>query len=134
VKAFSFIGLAFVSCCQLQSQNGALTPPPGQAVLILGVNRPLPRYDFQIAAFDPQLRMITNDHVTGNPSFDIEHVSDRNLVWKQVDPGTYVFSTFNQQKLWGLCFGQRSLSFQVAPGDKLYGNNTDGRRACLWRL
>ncbi len=123
VRRISILPAALLVLAGCSAQNAAVnveTPARGKAVLVLAVGEPDARSTLQLSPYDPARHVLTSTPFSRFNNFDLSDVSDQGFVWKQVDPGTYVFASYTHQNQWALCFAGQTEAFTVQPGQKLY--------------
>jgi hypothetical protein len=128
VRRISSLAASIMVLAGCSAQNAAVdveNPAPGKAVILLAVTDAEPRSTLQLSPYDPARHVLTSTPLSGFDTFDLSDVSDQGFVWKQVDPGTYVFASFTHQNQWALCFAGQTQAFTVQAGQKLYLGRLD---------
>lgn len=88
-------------------------------LLILMDPSPVP-YTLRLNHFDPEGNSLSHGPFSTPRDFDFGPSDEPQYVARVVDPGTYVISAVQQQRMWGACFNKNTRQFTVKPGEALF--------------
>ena len=105
----------------------AVTPESKDAAVIVHAPVMSVPYVIGFSKFDPVQSSLQSNSFGGWANIDVrgDRSTDGYLV-RRIKPGTYVLRDVSQQSAWGVCFHERTVQFDVKPGQVLYLGQFDG--------
>jgi len=91
-----------------------------QAYLLVLLGPSSAPYTLKINHFNPEQSTLNHGAFDAPREFNGGGSDQPMFVARVVDPGTYVITAVNQQRMWGLCFNKNTRQFTVHPGEAVF--------------
>jgi len=126
MRAIALAGAALAvvqlaGCSGSRDATVASFPDNSKEAYLLILMDPAPvSYTIRLNHFNPEEKTLGHTPFSAPRDFDSPLIDQPQYVARVVDPGTYVISAIQQQKMWGACFNKNTRQFTVKPGEALF--------------